>query len=302
VALVGKSLWRMDDTARHTGYLQTLPEFLTDEDAERIDAEKIVYIVTGSQGEVRAQLARIALDEHPSVYVEEGDVVIFSSRAIPGNERAIERIKNNLYLLGADVLTDREAPIHVSGHPYREEIKLMYKWVKPKYAIPVHGEQMQLEKHADLALECGVEEVVIPQNGDVIQLAPGVPEKCGVVKSGMLALEGTRIVAVDHDAILTRKRMMFNGSAIVTVVLDQKGQMLSRPKLTALGLLDEESAHDQAFLEEASQTVADAIAAVPMHERSDRKALEEVIRIAARRYFSEQFNRKPQTRVHLMIV
>lgn len=300
VALVGRSLRRMEEAARSSGYLKGIPPFMSDEEADGLDPSQVVYIVTGSQGEPRAQLSRIASDDHPIVYFEEGDIVVFSSRTIPGNERAIEKVKNNIYMLGADVITDRDAPVHVSGHPYREELKEMYALVRPKCAIPVHGENMQLEKHADLAHECGVQDIIVPANGDVIKLGPGIPEKVGEVKSGMLALEGKRLVKVDHEAILTRRRIMFNGSVIVTVVMNGMGDVVAAPKITALGLLDDESEHDAEILAGAVDAVNAAITKIPHVTRDDSAMVEEAIRVAARRYFSAQFDRKPQTRVHLV--
>jgi len=302
VCLVGRSLWQIDDAARACGYLKGLPPFLDGDLANQIHADNLVYICTGSQGEPRAALARISNDDHRDVRLAENDVVIFSSRAIPGNERAIERIKNRLYAMGVQVVTDRDAPVHVSGHPYRDELKQLYQWLRPTFSLPVHGEQMQQEKHADLALECGVKEAFVPQNGQVVELTADSLRVAGEVASGVLAMEGKRIVAMDHEAILTRKRIMWNGSAVVTAVVDGKGNLLAPPKITAMGLLDENSDADAAILGEAAHEVMQAVKNMPRQERLDDDVLSEAIRVHARRFFNDRLDRKPQTRVHLVRV
>lgn len=300
VCLVGRSLWNVDEAARKSGYLKGIPPFLDDEEADLSPVENIVYVCTGSQGEPRAALTRISNDDHPALKLAENDVVIFSSRAIPGNERAIDRIKNRLLIKGVNVITDRDAPIHVSGHPYREELKQLYKWLKPQIVVPVHGERMQMEKHAELARECGVSATIIPQNGNVIELSKRGVQLLGEVHHGILAIEGSRIVAVDHEAILTRKRMMWNGSAVVTAVVDADGDFVADPKITALGLLDENSETDAKHLTELVKEIRSKVQNMPKPRRRDDIELSEEIRVTARRFFSDRFDRKPQTRVHLV--
>ncbi|MDE2336461.1 MAG: ribonuclease J [Alphaproteobacteria bacterium] len=299
--LVGRSLWKTEDVARQSGYLKDTRPFIDEDEAGLLKDDKIVYVCTGSQGEPRSALAKISGEEHPRVRLRPNDVVIFSSRAIPGNQRAIDRMKNRFYAAGVNVVTDREAPVHVSGHPYREELKQLYAWTKPKIAIPVHGEQMQLEKHAALARESGVEQTVMPANGQVLEIASeGIASYVGEVKSGILAVEGGRVVAIDHEAILTRKRMMFNGSAVVTVVVDAHGKLAAPPKVTALGLLDENSELDAQYIADAVKEIKNAVQNAPKELRGDDDALSEMIRVTARRFFNARFDRKPQTRVHLV--
>lgn len=300
VCLVGRSLWKINDAARKTGYMKDIPPFMDDEEADFLPISQLVYIVTGSQGEPRAALSRISADDHPAMELRENDVVIFSSRAIPGNERAIDRIKNRLYAKGVYIVTDHDAPIHVSGHPYRDELKIMYGWLKPKYVIPVHGEQMQMEKHAQLAQECGARQTHIPANGQVIEIAQDRMQVVGEVTHGVLAIEGNRIVAIDHEAILTRKRMMWNGSAVVTAVVNAKGLLAAEPKITALGLLDENSPADQAVVSVLADDITERVKNADKALRADDAALSELIRVTARRFFQEHFDRKPQTRVHLI--
>ncbi|MCE9507374.1 MAG: ribonuclease J [Alphaproteobacteria bacterium] len=301
VCLVGRSLWKTDEAARRSGYLKDMPPFIDEDEASGMDESRVVYVCTGSQGEPRAALARIAAEEHPRVKLRADDVIIFSSRAIPGNERAIDRIKNRFHATGVIVVTDRDAPIHVSGHPYREELKQLYRWLRPKIVIPVHGEHMQMEKHALLAREVGVEQAVIPVNGQVIEIAgEGIASYVGEVNHGILAIEGNRIVAMDHEAILTRKRMMFNGSAVVTVVIDGRGALMAEPKVTALGLLDENCDLDAKYIADAVKEIKNLIKNFPKEQRGDDAVMSEAVRVAARRFFNERFDRKPQTRVHLV--
>ena len=301
VALVGRSLWRIEEIARELGYLKGVAHFLDDEEAVTLPPEKVVLICTGSQGESRAALAKIAHDSHPVIYLEENDIVIFSSRAIPGNEKAIDAIKNRFWSLGMQVITDRDAPVHVSGHPYRDEIKQLLGWVKPRILIPVHGEQMQMEKHAQLAQECGVKQVLIPANGKVIRLSPDTkPEFVAEVPSGVLAIEGKRIVKVGHEAILMRRRIMSQGTVVVTLVVDSRGDMVADPKISAVGLLDEKDEADQSYIEGAIAAIGRRMDSLGKDDLADDETLSEEVRIAARRYFEEQFERKPQTRVHLV--
>jgi len=302
VCLVGRSLWQVDDAARNCGYHKGIPPFLDGDVAGSLPAEKLVFICTGSQGEPRAALSRISNDDHRQVRLAPGDVVIFSSRTIPGNERAIERIKNRFYAMGVDIVTERDAPIHVSGHPYRDELKKMYGWVRPKFAIPVHGERMQMEKHGLLARECGVENAVIPENGIVIEITPDAIQEIGNVASGVLAIEGKRLVATNHEAILARKRIMWNGSLVVTAVVDAQGKLLSTPQITALGLLDENSELDAGYIEDVCAEIEEAVRNLSKADRQDDAALAEAVRITARKFFAARFDRKPQTRVHLVRV
>lgn len=300
VCLIGRSLWNIDEAARRSGYLKDVPPFLDDEEADRLPPGSVIYVCTGSQGEPRAALSRISNDDHPGLKLSEGDVVIFSSRAIPGNERAIDRIKNRFLSNGVNVITDRDAPIHVSGHPYRDELKQIYSWLKPKIVIPVHGEQMQLEKHAALARDCGVQHTAIPANGKIFAISSHGVEAVGEVKSGILAIEGRRIVAIDHEAILMRRRIMYNGSVVVTVVIDGRGDLVADPKVTAMGLLDENSELDSEYMQDVVREISLKLKNMPKQERTDDNALSELIRVTARRFFNERFDRKPQTRVHLV--
>ena len=299
-ALVGRSLWRIVEAAKEVGYLKDIPDFLTDDEVKHMPKDKVVIICTGSQGEPRAALSRIAEGNHPRLELGQGDVVIFSSRAIPGNARAIDRTKNRLAFMGVEIITDRDAQIHVSGHPYREEIKQLFSWLKPDYSIVVHGEQMQQEKHAALSKDCGIKQSFIPANGQVLNLTLSGAELIGEVPSGTMAVEGKRVVRMDHDAIATRRRIMYNGSAVVTIVLDSQGELISDPQVSAMGLIDENSEVEFEYIEGAIQKVIERLESIPRHLKTDDEEMSEAARIAARRYFFKIFNKKPQTRVHLV--
>lgn len=300
VSLVGRSLWQVYEAAKQTGYLKDIPPFLEPEEAEFLPAERIVYICTGSQGEPRAALTRISKRDHKFVALGEGDVVIFSSRVIPGNEKSVNTVKNNLMMMGVEVVTADDARVHVSGHAYRDEIRALYSWVKPKAVIPVHGERYQLERHAQLATDCGATHAPIPDNGDVFAINAEGVKSVGHVKCGLLAIEGNRIVAVEHEAIQSRKRIMWQGSAVVTVVIDGKGGLLSHPQITALGLLDDECEIDSVHLDKAEDMLAAKIKNMPRETRMNDDDLAEEIRVILRRHFNDLFGRKPQTRVHLV--
>ncbi len=305
VALVGRSLWRIDKAARELGYLADIPPFLVDHDAGYLPNDKVLYICTGSQGEPRAALARVAADDHPHVTLGKGDVVIFSSRVIPGNEKAIFHIQNQLVKLGVELVASREAGVHVSGHPARDEMAEMYRLVRPRIAVPVHGEARHLREHAELARACGAVEAPVIENGHMLRLAPGPAEVVDVVPTGRLGVdgvgaEGPRLVRLDGEILRARRRMVFNGSAVVTVVLDRAGRLVGEPQLTALGLLDaEHEAEEHAAVVAA---VEEAVGELPLKVRQDDGVVKEAARRAVRRTLKEMLGHKPVTDVHLVRV
>jgi len=297
VVLAGRSFWRMIEAAKENGYLQDVPKFYDEEMAGDIPADKLMVICTGSQGEPRAALARIAADEHPRVYIGEGDTVIFSSREIPGNEVGISRLQNRLVRRGIEVITAKDHFIHVSGHPARDELVEMYQAVKPKIAIPVHGELRHLTQHAKLARNCQVEETVINENGGMIRIAPGPATVVEQVPSGRLALEGSRVVQLDGELVRGRVRALHNGTATVTVVVDKKGVLIRDAQISTTGLLepDEFDFEDDAL--DAAEAAVDHLKA---KARLDDDQVSEAVRIAVRRYFRGKFNKNPVTTVHLI--
>ncbi|MGC2199841.1 MAG: ribonuclease J, partial [Stellaceae bacterium] len=238
VALVGRSLWRIEKAARENGYLTDLPRFLTEDEAGYIPRDRILLICTGSQGEPRSALYRIARDDHPHVVLETGDVVIFSSRIIPGNEKAINRLQNGLVRLGVEIVTEEDHFVHVSGHPARDELVRMYQMVRPRIAVPVHGEARHLIAHADLAGECQVQQPLVVQNGDVVRLSSGGASIVDEVPVGRLASDGKGLLPVDGTALKDRRRVTFNGTAVATLVLDRRGQAMAPPTISIIGVVE----------------------------------------------------------------
>lgn len=283
VALAGRSLHTMAGAARSCGYLEGLPEFLDIGDTKDIPAGNLVIIVTGSQGEARAALARIAKGEFRDVQLDRGDTVIFSARPIPGNEKDINTVKNNLVAGGIKIITpdDTKHRIHVSGHPCRDEIIDMYNWLKPRIVIPVHGERVQLEAHADLARECQIKHVIVPVNGAVIRLAPGVPETVDHVETAVLAIDQNRLIPVDHQSIAARRKLQFTGAAHVTLVVDARGNLMRDPQVTTEGLCDP---GEDDFEERVVNEIDEILEDLTWEERADDKFLTEEIRIGVRRF------------------
>jgi ribonuclease J len=300
VALVGRSMRRIVEAAQETGYLQGIPPFISEHDAGYLPREKAALLCTGSQGEPRSALARIARNDHPQVTLEPGDAVIFSSRVIPGNEKAIGALQNALAALGVEVVTAEDEPVHVSGHPAREELARMYQLVRPRIAVPVHGERRHLEAHARLAEECQVPRAIAAENGRMIRLAPGPAEIAGEVEFGRLGLDGTALVPLGGALIKHRHRISASGSAVATLVLGRDGRLLADPQVTLHGLVDPEG--DGAALGDASAAVRSAVEALHPGQRADDAAVKEAARLAVRRYIHAERGKKPLTDVHLVRV
>ena len=300
VALVGRSLWRINGAARETGYLTDLPEFLEGEDTETMGDEEILYICTGSQGEPRAALTRIAAGDHRSVRLGAGDTVIFSSRIIPGNELAIGRLHNALVRRGVNVISELDEEIHVSGHPAQGELTEMYQLVRPQVLIPVHGEQRHLKKHAEIATQCQVPHSVLVENGSMVRIAPGKAEIINQVPVGRLAVDSGRLVPLGGQVVRERARALFNGSAVFTLVIDGDGVLAARPQLTMLGLADDDEA--PYVLEQLTEEASIAIAKMDDAGRRDDEQVGEMVRRAIRRCLHGTFNKRPLTTVHVVRV
>ncbi len=299
VALVGRSLWRMVAAAQENGFLTGLPEFVAEHDVGFFPRDKILMICTGSQGEPRSALARIARKEHPHVTLESGDSVVFSSRTIPGNEKSIARLQNELAVQGVEVITDRDEDIHVSGHPARDELTEMYQMVRPRIAIPVHGEARHIKEHVALAKACQVPEALEAANGTLIRLAPGPAEIVAQVPSGRLGLDGKSLLRLDGDMIRHRHRMSFNGLIMVSLVLAKDGKLLAPPQVSLEGLLDGgDTATDAiAAMEDA---VGEAVGDLSKAQLMLTDEVAETARLAARRWFHKAYDKKPVTKVHVM--
>jgi len=299
-ALVGRSLWRIEKAARDTGYLDDMPEFVTEHDVGYLPREEVLMICTGSQGEPRSALARIARADHPSVLLEKGDAAIFSSRIIPGNEQSIGRLHNDLARLGVEVVHEKDHFVHVSGHPARDELAAMYQWVGPRVAVPVHGELRHMTAHARLAEECQVPAALVPANGMVIRLAPGPAEAVGEVRAGRLGLDGTRLVPLDGPILKTRHRLAFNGAVVATVVMGRDGRLLGEPLVTLQGLVGPDG--EAAARGVVAAALRAALGQLSERARADDDAVREAARRAARRALREMSGKKPVTDIHVVRV
>jgi len=298
VVLMGRSMLRIYQVARDTGYLGDLAPIVDEEQAGRLPRQEVLLLCTGSQGEARSALWRIANDENPRVTLEDGDAVIFSSRVIPGNDLAIHRLQNQLVRKGVEIITDADHFVHVSGHPAREELTQMYQWVHPQLAVPVHGEARHLAEHARLARDCQVPEQIVSENGALIRLAPGPAQIVDHVPSGRLALDGYRLVPLDDPALRARRRMAHSGAAVVTLVIGADGLFQGAPIIAAQGLLDPKADGDKLAL--IADGVCDALRRLPPVARRDDDTVKETARVAARRAFHRMLGKKPVTDVHLV--
>jgi len=298
VALIGRSLWRIDKAARENGYLADLPRFLTEDEAGYIPRDRIVLICTGSQGEPRAALARIARDDHPNIVLETGDVVIFSSRIIPGNEKAINRLQNALVRLGVEIVTEEDHFVHVSGHPARDELVRMYQMVRPKIAVPVHGEARHLIAHAELARECQVQQPLVIQNGDVVRLTGTGAAVIDEVPVGRLASDGKGLLPLDGAALRDRRRVTFNGTAVATLVLDRPGRFVAPPAISLIGVVEPRVAENaMPDLRDGIERVLDEL---PAGLRRDDEAVRDAVQRALRRTLNERFGKRPLVEIHLV--
>ncbi len=269
--LSGRALQRMVDAAQECGYLLDFPQCIPEQQAGYLPRDKVLFICTGSQGEPRASMAKLAGGEHRDLVLETGDTAIFSSRVIPGNERSVGRLQNALMARGVEVITDREADIHVSGHPARDELVRVYQWVRPKIAVPVHGEVRHMVEHAALAHACQVPETIVAPNGTLVRLAPGPAEIVGHVPAGRLARDGDTLVPVDGPALRERRKLLWNGAAAATVVIDGKGKAMAPPKVSLRGIEDQDGTLGEAIVAGLKEMLADLSAA----ERGDNRRIEE---------------------------
>ena len=301
IVVVGRALRRAIDVAGELGYLEGLPAFHEEEAYAHLPRNRVVALLTGSQGEPRAALARIVEGEHRNVSLDPGDIVIFSSRTIPGNEVAVNRIVNGLAARGIQVITDRDRLVHVSGHPRREEMRAMYGWVRPRIAIPVHGEAAHLAAHAGLARDAGVPEVLTIANGTVVRLAPGRAEAVDAIEAGRLYKDGWLIGDLDAVGIPERRRLAISGHVGVSVVLDERGQLAAEPEvvLTGVPLVD---VAGRPIHEAVTGAVHGTIDSLPRARRRDPEVVREAVRRAVRASVAEVWGKKPVCTVFIAVV
>ncbi len=297
VVLVGRSLRNLEAAARECGYLKDVPEFLPEDAIDVVPDDNLLILVTGSQGEARSALARIANDTHRNVALGQGDTVVFSSRVIPGNERAIGTVQDNLVRRGVKLMTADDHMIHVSGHPARDELRRLYALVRPTYSIPVHGEWRHLSAHAALARDTGAIPIIL-EDGDVLSLSGNRPEVTDSAPVARLALDGNRLVPMDGEILAARRRMLFNGVVIASVAVDQEGTLLGTPQVSAPGLFEP----DDAESERVTREFAASFEGLPASLRLDDGALLDSARAALRRALGRRLQKRPLVDVHLLRV
>ncbi|MCK5423984.1 MAG: ribonuclease J [Emcibacter sp.] len=280
VCLVGRSLKRNVAAAIEAGYLKDFPRVVDEAQAGYLPNEKILYICTGCQGEARAALMRIAQGNSRDVTIAKGDTVIFSSKIIPGNELHIGRLHNALVEIGAEIITEKDAFVHVSGHPGQMELSQMYDWIRPEILVPVHGELRHMKRQAEFGKGAGIKNAIVPRNGTLIRLAPGPAKIVEYVDVGRFALDGQFIIPADDDAIVTRRRMLYNGALVVALVIDGKGAFLAVPEITNLGSPDAGMERFEDVIIEAVFAAADKLTS---KQRADKNKLAEAVRVQARK-------------------
>lgn len=291
VLLMGLSIRRMSEVADDLGYLDGLDEFIEEDEFDSIDRSKLAIILTGSQGEDRAALAKLSRDEHPRVHLSPGDTVVYSSRTIPGNEKPIIETQNRLIDRGITIITDSMGLVHVSGHPRRNELKKMYGWVRPQILVPVHGEAMHLSAQAALGAEAGIPQVAPVRNGDVLRLAPGIAEKIGTIHHGRIYKDGNVIGSEEETGVAARRKLSYVGLVACSIVLDRNGKMADELDIVLHGL-PEATPKGEAFDDVLFDAASGAVESIPPGKRKNEdlvmRAVEKAIRAAAREHWGKK--------------
>jgi ribonuclease J len=301
VVVVGRAMERVVQVARETGYLEGVQNFRGADLFGHFPPDKVLALCTGSQGEPRAALARIANDDHPEVTLNKGDCVIFSSRTIPGNEKAVGAIINGLIMQGVEVITDRTHLVHVSGHPRRDELRDMIGWVRPQLLIPVHGEALHLFEHARLARAAGVPKALICRNGDLVKLAPGEPGIIDELPSGRLYRDGLILEDSNSRAVVERRRMAFAGCAFIAIAMTAKGELADDPEIDLVGIPEKNMA-GEIIDDIVFDVVVSTVEGLPRPRRRDPDATAESVRRAVRASINELWGKKPLCLVHVLTV
>jgi ribonuclease J len=294
VCLVGRSMIRMSQAARSVGLLDGVGPFLNDVEAKKFPKQQVLYLCTGSQGEPRAALARMADGTHPHVKLGQGDACIFSSRIIPGNEVPIRNMQNKLADLGVRLYTERDHPgIHVSGHPCRAELERMYQWARPTIAIPTHGERRHLLEHAAFARDLQISQAVAPRNGDMVRLAPGKAEIIDEVPAGRLYVDAGVVTAENGEALRERRHAAVNGMLTVSLVLDGRDRIAAGPLVRAMGLPGDEDYIASEAAEDLGLEAKDAFYALSLSDRDNDSAVEAALSRALKKAAFRIWKRRP---------
>ncbi len=297
LAFIGRSLWRVLGAAQDVNYWP-YGEPLSPEDAGFLPPDRALYVVTGSQGEDRSALSRIAQDEHPDIVLGQGDTVIFSAREIPGNEIEIARVQNLLIQRGVKIITADDAPVHVSGHPAQADLTELYQMVRPRMLIPVHGEARHQQAHAELGAACQIGISFIPQNGHILQIKPDGIEALGLIEAGQLGLDGKRLVKMQSTALKARHKMAERGVAVISLMLTQNGKLLAPPAVTLVGV-DEEEEHSE-LIDRLVAIARNAFNDLKPAERQDDLSIQTKVHQAVRREINVLFGKKPVAKVQIV--
>jgi ribonuclease J len=301
VVVVGRAMERVVQVARETGYLDGIQDFRGPDVYGYLPPDKVVALCTGSQGEPRAALARIANDDHPDITLARGDQVIFSSRTIPGNEKAVSSVINGLIDQGVKVITDRTHLVHVSGHPRIGEVEELLGWVKPQILIPVHGEALHLSEHAAIGRRLAIPDVISCRNGDMVQLAPGAPGVIDEVPHGRVYKDGVVLVGADSRTIADRRRLSFVGLVTVALALTEKGALAADPEVELFGI-PEQGKDGAGLADVALEAVHDTFESLPKPRRRDPDGVAEAVRRGVRSAIAQQWGKKPVCHVHILTV
>ncbi len=300
VCLVGRSMHRITAAAKAVGMLADCAEFVDEKEAGYLPPEAILYLCTGSQGEPRAALSRIAQGNHPHVTLNKGDTVVFSSRVIPGNERGIFDLQNALAEKGVKLITDRMRHIHVSGHPCRDELRRMYSWVRPRISVPVHGERRHILEHADYAKSLQVSEAVTPKNGDVIRLAPGRAKIVDEVPTGRLLLDGNRLIPENAQGIQERRRLSFAGHVTVAVCFDDNADIIDGPEVFVRGYSEPDGRTLDETIDAFDEAAENAIDGLKRKARLDDETVERSLIRALRKVGERELGKRPLIDVSIL--
>ena len=298
--LIGRALNRAYEAARSCGYLDDWPDMIPMEEFGLIPRENILLICSGSQGEPRSAMTRVANGTHHMVSLEPGDAALFSSREIPGNEVAIQKVHDNLIARGIKVITADDADIHVSGHPARDDMTLMYQKIRPEIAIPVHGTLRHVTAHADLARQCQVPNVYIPENGHVISLSRTGTSVKGEAETGLMTIDGDDVVPLHNDALSSRRKMLWNGTVSAAIVLSERAELCTSPMISQSGVIEGSKA--STYLAEAMLKVEDELAAMTKKDRNNDDKITDKLSGALRRLARQMVDRRPVIHIHIMRV
>ena len=296
ICLVGRSMHRIYKAAKQCGYLQNLIEPVDPRDAKKISRDKIIYLCTGTQGEPMGAMNRIVNDLHPDVYLEAGDTVIFSSKIIPGNEKKLYQLQNQITKADVEIITEENAFVHVSGHPNREDLKDMYSWVKPKCIIPVHGEHRHMKEHVVFAKQMQIPQTLLIENGDIVQIHPGDPKKIDKAPSGRMYLDGSIGVSADSRSIKERKNLSLNGYLEVTIIIANNGK-IKKPIISYKGIPEDEVG--ETFIFDMEDEITNICRTFSLQSKNQERNLIDSLKQNCRRIIRDKTGKKPLTNINI---